>query len=1378
MGDSYYIKAFNAVGSFSNKWGGSGLENGQFITWLAALAADELGNVYAVEQEAYPFLGRVQQFDCAGGFTAKWAAQGAGDGELVWPWRIASDKTGNIYVTDIMLNRIEKYDDHGDFVTQWGSYGTGDGEFDTPGGIAVSDSGYVYVTDCVNTRIQKFDLNGIFILSWGTEGSEEGQFLTPLSIAVDEVDNVYVVDQDAYGVAGDFNRIEKFDSNGVFITEWASAYERYFEDIEVSKSGLVYVLGGGIVQKFDGNGTFLGEWGPDLLEGNVFWTLFDARGIGLDSSENVYLACEYRNLVYMFNSEGTFLAQFGDGGSHPRGFYSPASIEIDHNDMVCVVDSGNSRVQKFSPEPFFSYDKAIIVAGRKSSDDILWPATQKCTADAYRALSLRGLEKSQIRYLSHNADLDLDGDGYDDVFGSPTELEGCIKTWASNPVNGLPIGNLVLYLADHGAKNGYFFLDEDNLLDAPTLNSWLNWVQARQTIILEACYSGSFLSALTLPGAPPGVRKVITSTNPLEEAYFLGTGTTSFSGFFWQQVFFGNDLETCFGRASTRVDLGGLPQTPQVELLGSGTGPYAGTYSHFTALCYGTDEYYLVKFFCTDDEGRTSEPKTCRVTQTVDLGDSTPPAVSGFAPVDGSTGVARYPQIRFTVSDTESGVDRNRIVVSVNGEDVSDSLYIQGTPGSYEVRYSSAVVFPLASTVWVTVNAADLDGNVQGGASYSFTITDGVDGNEDGIPDDWYPHITDPGGDPDGDGYTNAEEAQRGTDPEVADAVPAHPDAYEDDDAPEDATWFRRDELRQRHTFHDFGDADWLVFSAGTGTLISIETFIDGVHSVADTHLEVFAEGSYGTALKEEDNPSEIAAVITGWPVPGPGAYYVRVTNEPAAVYGENVFYDIQVCTYSGGPDLTADAGWDQSVWQGVEVEVDGSGSSDTSAPSKEPAWYQWSFVSRPSDSEASLAGATEEYAAFLADTPGCYELRLEVGDDSGNTDRDEVLVTVADPEDAATVYVDFAFEGTEVGSSERPFRTLGGAVPVAPEPGTVKIKGNSAQHATEEHPRITKRVTLRAMDGSIQIGVLGEGLLEVWKSGETGDADAASVRLVDLLLQLAARMNPEGLAPGHAGDAGGAVRAGTTYEPVLPYTLATGGAHAAQADSVLAVRLRSASGIDPGSLLAPVQAQTPGFDVQWQPVREGDTRDLWVIVRPRDSWLLEDVIEVTAGAQTLAGETVESPAFRFEVESEEANEARQNDPADILWQPDYGRDFDTEGMDLTAESNDTAQVSPAEGETIAAPLGEGASQALRIHPEEVYATPQRVWLPIPEGADPDAVRLYYYHPAGDAPGWYPAENVQGWLVPGSELQLTLDGTTYLGFLVNHAGIVQLAIPE
>ena len=82
------------------------------------------------------------------------------------------------------------------------------------------------------------------------------------------------------------------------------------------------------------------------------------------------------------------------------------------------------------------------------------------------------------------------------------------------------------------------------------------------------------------------------------------------------------------------------------------------------------------------------------------------------------------------------------------------------------------------------------------------------------------------------------------------------------------------------------------------------------------------------------------------------------------------------------------------------------------------------------------------------------------------------------------------------------------------------------------------------------------------------------------------------------------------------------------------------------------------------------------------------------------------------------------------------------------------------------------------LQPESVYDKPQRVWLPLPADADPNTIDIYYYHPNGENRGWYPAQNVLGWLLPNSALAQDIDGTSYLGLLVRHAAIVHIGEPR
>jgi tripartite motif-containing protein 71 len=100
------------------------------------------------------------------------------------------------------------------FSREWGSV-AGDSQFYIPRSIAVDSAGNVYVTDTFNYRIQKFSSDGTFISKWGSRGFGSGQFLRPEGVAVDPSGNVYVTDTENH-------HIQKFDSNGTFISKWGS----------------------------------------------------------------------------------------------------------------------------------------------------------------------------------------------------------------------------------------------------------------------------------------------------------------------------------------------------------------------------------------------------------------------------------------------------------------------------------------------------------------------------------------------------------------------------------------------------------------------------------------------------------------------------------------------------------------------------------------------------------------------------------------------------------------------------------------------------------------------------------------------------------------------------------------------------------------------------------------------------------------------------------------------------------------------------------------------------------------------------------------------------------------------------------------------------
>ena len=89
----------------------------------------------------------------------------------------------------------------------------GPGEFDTAQGIATDSSGNVYVVDTDNDRVEKFDSNGNFLSTFGSTGAAAGQLQQPVDVTVGTSGDVYVTDP-ANG------RIDEFNSMGSFVQAW------------------------------------------------------------------------------------------------------------------------------------------------------------------------------------------------------------------------------------------------------------------------------------------------------------------------------------------------------------------------------------------------------------------------------------------------------------------------------------------------------------------------------------------------------------------------------------------------------------------------------------------------------------------------------------------------------------------------------------------------------------------------------------------------------------------------------------------------------------------------------------------------------------------------------------------------------------------------------------------------------------------------------------------------------------------------------------------------------------------------------------------------------------------------------------------------------
>jgi DNA-binding beta-propeller fold protein YncE len=255
------------------------------------------------------------------------------------------------------LDRILKFDNcinnNITFARSWGGNGTSLGEFTHIHGIAIDSHGNIYAVDEAKRQIQKFDSNGNFITAWGSgAGAGATAFLSSKleDVDVDLQDNVYLVD---YGR----DTIYKFDSNGTFLTSLGTngtskgMFLRPW-GITVDSKDNIYVTDrdNHRVQKFDSEGRFVTSWGINGTgPGRFIWP----EGIAVDSLDNVYVVDEKNSNVQKFDSNGTFLTSWGSKGSGQGHFEEPHGIDVDtsgDDDIVYVVDTGNQRVQLFTSE--------------------------------------------------------------------------------------------------------------------------------------------------------------------------------------------------------------------------------------------------------------------------------------------------------------------------------------------------------------------------------------------------------------------------------------------------------------------------------------------------------------------------------------------------------------------------------------------------------------------------------------------------------------------------------------------------------------------------------------------------------------------------------------------------------------------------------------------------------------------------------------------------------------------------------------------------------------------------------------------------------------------------------------------------------------------
>lgn len=214
-----------------------------------------------------------------------------------------------------------------------------------------------------------------------------------------------------------------------------------------------------------------------------------------------------------------------------------------------------------------------------------------------------------------------------------------------------------------------------------------------------------------------------------------------------------------------------------------------------------------------------------------------------------------------------------------------------------------------------------------------------------------------------------------------------------------------------------------------------------------------------------------------------------------------------------------------------------------------------------------------------------------------------------------------------------------------------------------------------------------------------------------------------------------GAVKA-VIVETALPLDLESDPDAIVAQDAALSIRYVTDAPVDADSAWAAAECNGEELAVhaEWVSI---DDADGWIVVTPEDAWPVS-VVTVTVGACDPDGVEFEPVVKMFRV----ADAAKADEP------------------------------SVQNGQAIV------QADTYTITPEGAFAEPLTVELPLPNGVAPDDVEIYYYSESAAHAGWYPADQIKGWLVPSSRQTITRDGHTYIQFQVNHSGTVQLGHAE